>query len=66
MIDQLELVTNRNTERKYVNKINRRPLPAISLATDISTILACGNDFSFTKVFSRNLEALGKKNDILI
>ena len=47
-------------------KINRRPLPAISLATDISTILACGNDFSFTKVFSRNLDALGKKNDILI
>ena len=42
-------------------KINRRPLPAISLATDISTVLACGNDFSFTKIFSRNLEALGKK-----
>ena len=47
-------------------KINRRPLPAISLATDISTVLACGNDFSFTKIFSRNLEALGKKNDVLI
>ena len=47
-------------------KINRAPIPAISLATDISTILACGNDFSFNKVFSRNLEALGAKNDILI
>lgn len=47
-------------------KINRMPIPAISLATDVSTILACGNDFSFNKVFSRNLEALGAKNDILI
>jgi len=47
-------------------KINRMPIPAISLATDVSTISACGNDFSFNKVFSRNLEALGAKNDILI
>ena len=47
-------------------KVNRAPIPAISLATDVSTILACGNDFSFNKVFSRNLKALGAKNDILI
>ena len=47
-------------------KRNRNPIPAISLATDVSTILACGNDFSFNKVFARNLEALGGKNDILI
>lgn len=47
-------------------KINRIPIPAISLATDVSTISACGNDFSFNKIFSRNLEALGAKNDILI
>tara|TARA_Y100000817_G_scaffold307294_1_gene293599 strand:+ start:193 stop:783 length:591 start_codon:yes stop_codon:yes gene_type:complete len=47
-------------------KINRNPIPALSLATDVSTILACGNDFSFHRVFARNLEALGNKNDILI
>tara|TARA_B110000305_G_scaffold240302_1_gene310524 strand:+ start:1591 stop:2187 length:597 start_codon:yes stop_codon:yes gene_type:complete len=47
-------------------KINRKPIAAMTLATDISTITACGNDFSFTKIFSRNLEALGKKNDMLI
>ena len=47
-------------------KRNRPPLPAISLATDTSTILACGNDYSFNKVFSRNLEALGTTKDILI
>tara|TARA_Y100000996_G_scaffold342891_1_gene280443 strand:+ start:1546 stop:2121 length:576 start_codon:yes stop_codon:yes gene_type:complete len=47
-------------------KRNRKPIPAISLATDISTITACGNDYSFNKIFSRNLEALGSKNDVLI
>ena len=47
-------------------KINRKPLAAISLAQDTSTITACGNDYSFNNIFSRNLQALGKKNDILI
>lgn len=47
-------------------KINRHPISAMTLATDISTITACGNDFSFKKVFARNLEALGSKNDILV
>ena len=47
-------------------EINRKPLPAISLATDISTVTACGNDYSFNKIFSRNLEALGCSKDILI
>lgn len=47
-------------------KRNRIPFPAISLATDISTLTACGNDFSFNKIFSRNLEALGSEKDVLI
>ncbi len=47
-------------------KINRKPYPVISLALDSSTITACGNDYNFDKIFSRNLEALGKKGDILI
>ena len=47
-------------------KRNRTPIPAISLATDISTITACSNDFTFDRIFSRNLEALGSRNDILI
>lgn len=47
-------------------KVNRIPIPAISLATDVSTMSACGNDFSFNKIFSRNLEALGSNNDVLI
>lgn len=47
-------------------KINRKPIPAIALALDTSTITACGNDYSFGNIFSRNLEALGDVNDILI
>ena len=47
-------------------KINREPIPAITLAQDTSTITACGNDYNFDMQYSRTLEALGKKNDILI
>tara|TARA_Y200000002_G_scaffold67587_1_gene52451 strand:- start:14329 stop:14934 length:606 start_codon:yes stop_codon:yes gene_type:complete len=46
--------------------VNREPLPALSLAMDTSTITACANDFSFKYLFSRNLKAIGSKNDILI
>jgi D-sedoheptulose 7-phosphate isomerase len=46
--------------------VNRQPLPIISLALDTSTITACGNDYSFHELFSRNFTALYKKGDILI
>ena len=46
--------------------VNRRPFPIISLAQDTSTITACANDYSFEKLFSRNLEALYSPGDILI
>ena len=46
--------------------VNRSPIPAITLAQDTSTITACGNDFNFNIQFARCLEALGKKEDILI
>jgi D-sedoheptulose 7-phosphate isomerase len=47
-------------------KINREPIAAITLALDTSTITACGNDYDFNLIFSRNFEALAKKNDLLI
>jgi D-sedoheptulose 7-phosphate isomerase len=47
-------------------RINRKPIPAISLATDVSTITACANDYSFNDLFSRNLDALGCPKDVLI
>ena len=46
--------------------INRKPIPAIALAQDTSTITACGNDYNFNHIFSRNLQALGNRKDVLI
>jgi D-sedoheptulose 7-phosphate isomerase len=46
--------------------INRRPIAAISLAQDTSTITACGNDYGYDQIFLRPFQALAKKNDILI
>jgi D-sedoheptulose 7-phosphate isomerase len=46
--------------------VNRKPLPAISLAQDTSTLTACGNDYDFSDIFVRPFQALAKKNDILI
>lgn len=43
----------------------RKALPAIALTTDTSILTAIGNDDGFDQVFSRQLEALGKKGDIL-
>ncbi len=46
--------------------VNRKSLPVISLALDTSTLTACGNDYSFDKIFSRSLSAIGSENDVLI
>jgi D-sedoheptulose 7-phosphate isomerase len=45
---------------------NRRPLPAISLATDTSALTCISNDFSYENVFERQLEALGQPGDCLL
>ena len=47
-------------------KINRKPYPIIPLALDSSTLTACGNDYGFKYIFSRPLEAIATKNDLLI
>ena len=44
----------------------RKSLPAISLCANNSIITAIANDYSFDEVFSRQIEGLGNKNDILI
>lgn len=44
----------------------RKPLASIALNTNTSIITAIGNDFSFEEIFSRQVEALGKKEDLLI
>ena len=45
---------------------NRRAYPAIALTTDTSLITAAGNDLGFDHIFSRQIEALGKRGDLLI
>lgn len=44
---------------------SRPAIAAISLATDTSILTACGNDFSYEEVFARQVEALGKKGDVI-
>ncbi len=45
---------------------DRIPLKSVALTTDSSILTAISNDYSFDKIFSRQLEALGKDGDILI
>lgn len=44
----------------------REALPAIALTTSSGIITATANDTSFDEIFSRQIEALGKKGDIAI
>ena len=47
-------------------QVNRKPIPAISLALDTSTLTACSNDYGFDDIFLRPFQALAKKEDVLI
>jgi len=53
---------------EFVNRfqIERPPLAAIALTTDTSIITSIGNDYHFDEIFSRQINALGKKDDIAI
>jgi phosphoheptose isomerase len=44
---------------------NRKALPCIALGSSIADMTAAGNDLSFDKVFSRQVEAMGNRGDIL-
>ncbi|MBS3067648.1 D-sedoheptulose 7-phosphate isomerase [Candidatus Micrarchaeota archaeon] len=43
----------------------RKALPAIAITTNTSNMTAIGNDYEFEKIFEREVEALGKKGDVL-
>jgi D-sedoheptulose 7-phosphate isomerase len=47
-------------------RINRQPLAAMALTTDSSALTAIANDYGFERVFSRQLEALGRSGDAVI
>lgn len=44
----------------------RKALAAESLTTNTSSITAIGNDYGFKQIFSRQVEAVGSKGDILM
>lgn len=44
----------------------RMGYPAIALTTDTSILTSLSNDYSFYRVFERQVEAIGKKGDILV
>ena len=48
---------------KFLKK--RKALPALALNTNSSIITSIGNDINFEYIFSRQIEALGNKNDVL-
>ena len=47
-------------------KENRRALRSIALNTDTSVVTCIANDYSYEDIFSRQIEALARKNDFLI
>ena len=44
----------------------RRAWPAIALTTDTSALTAISNDFGYDEVFARQVQALARKDDLLI
>ncbi len=47
-------------------KVHRKGLPAIALTTDSSALTSIANDFGFSNVFDRQVEAFAKKDDVAI
>ena len=54
------------TEIAVRYKKDRKALPAIALTTDTSIITAAGNDFSFDLIFVKQIQALGKPEDMAL
>ena len=53
-----ELINRFETERKA--------LPSIALTTDSSTLTSIANDYSYERIFARQVEALGESGDVLL
>lgn len=45
---------------------NRRPLRSLALTTDTSVLTCVTNDYNYESVFARQIEAMGRPNDVLI
>ena len=53
---------------EFVNRFQfeRPPLPALALTTDTSILTSVANDYGYEEIFSRQIKALGMKEDILL
>lgn len=54
------------TELAVRYRTDRAPIPAVALTTDTSALTAIGNDLGFERVFSRQVEAVGRPGDVCI
>ena len=52
---------------EFINRytVDRKALPAIALTTDSSVLTSIANDFSFADIFSRQIEGLAGKGDVV-
>jgi D-sedoheptulose 7-phosphate isomerase len=46
--------------------VTRRAAPALALSTDSSLVTAAANDLGFESIFARQVEAHGRKGDLLV
>jgi len=53
---------------EFVNRfrMDRPPLPALSLTTDTSAITSIANDFDYKEIFAKQVKALGKEGDVAL
>ena len=53
---------------EFIGKLNlkRKALPAIALNTDTSILTSISNDYNFNDIFSRQIEGIGKIDDIFL
>lgn len=53
---------------ELINRFERErpPLAAIALSTDTSTLTSIANDYRYEEIFSKQVQALGRKGDVLL
>jgi len=53
---------------EFINRfqMERRPLAAIALTTDTSVLTSIGNDYHFDEIFIKQVQALGRENDVAV
>jgi len=47
-------------------KDDRPALPAVALTADVAILTACANDYDYSVIFARQIEALGRRGDLAV